>query len=67
MGSTGTRMYAYNIKKLKNLPVNSVPEITEIAFSKSTDKKAIASYCSKNKRVGRTYSSPCTSAYLKNY
>jgi hypothetical protein len=51
MGSTGTRMHAYNIQKSPNQAYNAIPFLTEIAITKSTDKRAVAEYCTKPKQV----------------
>jgi Golgi nucleoside diphosphatase len=51
MGSTGTRLHAYNIKKSTKLPHNAIPEIQEVALAKSQDNKAIANYCDDPKAV----------------
>lgn len=53
MGSTGTRMHAYNVKKLATLPNNAIPQIEEIALAKSKDKKNIAKYCNNPKNVAK--------------
>lgn len=51
MGSTGTRMHAYSIKKSTLLPVNALPQIDEIAISKSEDNQAVANYCNNPKAI----------------
>lgn len=44
IGSTGTRLHAYNIQKPANVPKNAIPFITEIAIAKNGDKRAVADY-----------------------
>lgn len=51
MGSTGSRMHAYEIKQLKSAPSNAIPEIKEIATSTSQDNMAIANYCKNPKAI----------------
>lgn len=57
MGSTGTRMHAYNIEKSLANPINHIPSITKIATAKSDDKKAVASFCDNPVQVN-THISP---------
>ncbi|MBP9722732.1 MAG: hypothetical protein KBD64_06210 [Gammaproteobacteria bacterium] len=51
MGSTGSRMHAYNIQMSSDQPENDIPFLTEIAIAKNQDKHAIADYCSNPKKV----------------
>lgn len=53
MGSSGTRMHAFTIKKSLKQPHNAVPNITEVALAKSSDGLAVASFEKNPQDIGK--------------
>ncbi len=57
MGSTGTRMYAYQVSRALEKPKNGLPKITEIATAHNHDKNAVAKFSQNPEKID-THISP---------